>query len=297
MKKIVLLFTFFIALFSLLEVSFADNGSFSYDLSPAKITVKEDKKVVFDENSKTIKELKNDLDKIEKKEEIIFNKIENFIKDSNLKEYVRRDLTIDEKRELEKLIANYNFEKSAIEKEMWDYIDDTEKLKVVQNNLLDKKVDLYKKMTSFIKPEKYSLYLEYIKSDTDILTEKKDIETEKVETKTVINKRVEILEEKIKEHKVSLENDIKKLINKKLEEKITSLENNQDFIILTTKNKIKLLDKTIAKAKNKLWILKEQLKKLEKPIFLESYKLKINVYELSIKKLVKFREKVIKTRK
>ncbi len=298
MKKII--FTFLV--FLLPTISYANN---EVDFKSVKIKEKvvldkkgfeKEEEVVFDENSKTIKELKNDLDKIEKKEEIISNKIENFIKDSKLKDYIRRDLTSAEKSKLEKLITNYNFKKSNLEKKLW-WLSDPEDLKKVQNKLLDEKIDLYKKMINFIKPNKYKFYLEYIKSDTKILVEKKEIVTEKVETKKVISKKVEILEEKIKEHKISLENDIKELINKKLEEKIKSLEKNKDFVNLTTKNKIRLLDKTIAKAKNKLRLLQDSLNKLEKPVFLESYKLKINVYELSIEKLVKFREKVIKTRK
>lgn len=272
MRKI-LLFIFLVSVFSTTN-SYANN------------------EVVFSGDTKTIKELKDDLDNIEQQEKDISIKSEDFIQYNNLKQYVKSTLTSEEFNDLSFLISTYLNEKKNIETEISINSEDLTKTYELKKQLLDSKLELYKKMTSYIKPSKYQLYLEYIKSDTEIVSEKNRIETEKVETKDLMDKKVELLEEKIRIYKETLEKDLKKIIEDRLEERINSLEENANFIKLSNENKIKLLTKTIENAESKINELKEQLSIEENSqIFQESYNRKIEVYYISIQKIENFREK------
>lgn len=248
--------------------------------------------VVFSGETKTIKELKKDLKNMEIKEKVISTKLDDFIKDSKLKIYIRSDLTKKEFDDFSFIVSRYLRQKNKLEKKLKKAKNNLEKIKKIKQELLDIKLALYKKMTSYVKPSKYKLYLEYIKSDKEIVSKKNKIETKKLETKDLMDKKVEILEEKIKKYKKTLENDLTKLIEKKLEEKIKNLEKKEDFVKLSNRNKIRLLTKTIERAKAKIESLKKELKeKKESYIFKDSYERKIEVYYISIEKIEIFKKK------
>jgi hypothetical protein len=68
----------------------------------------------------------------------------------------------------------------------------------------------------------------------------------------LLNNKVEVIETKIQEHKDYINENIKKVIETRLDEKIKKLSENEAFKILNHDSKIKVLEKTIVKIKIKL---------------------------------------------
>lgn len=199
------------------------------------------------DSTKTIRELKENIEWLDKAKNELYIKLKDFAPDQKLKSYFREDLSITDLESLKQIIDEYNKNKSILDINLLNnskQLLDTSDIRV---KLLEEKKELYKKITSFIKSEYYQDYLEYIKSDTTIYSERKEIDSDIYRKQEIINNKVIILEEKIKEHKSYLEDSLQKLVEEKMEEKISFLSQNESFSKLSTDEKINILNKTISK--------------------------------------------------
>jgi len=84
-------------------------------------------------------------------------------------------------------------------------------------------------LTTFIKIEQYNNYLDYIKSDTTIYFERKEIDSDIYRKQEIINTKVNVLEERIKEHRIYLEESLQRLVESKMDEKLELLKQNKNF--------------------------------------------------------------------
>gem|GEM_PF-6103343 len=145
-------------------------------------------------------------------------------------------------------------------------------------------------MTTYIKVEYYQSYLEYIKSDTVIYSERKEIDSDIYRKQEIINNKVNILEEKIREHKSYLEDSLKKLVEETMDEKIAFLSNNKSFSALENKEKVLILEKTIFKISNNIESLKNQNQINDLSTFVKvNNDKKIEIYNIVLKKLEDFK--------
>jgi len=118
------------------------------------------------------------------------------------------------------IIDEYNKNKQNLERELQEKSKQLLDTTGIRKNLLEEKKELYKKLTSFIKTNEYSNYLEYIKSDTTIYFERKEIDSDIYRKQEIINTKVNVLEEKIKEHRIYLEESLQRLVESKMDERL-----------------------------------------------------------------------------
>jgi hypothetical protein len=126
-------------------------------------------------------------------------------------------------------------------------------------------------------------YLDYISLDVKILKEKKDVDTKLIIKKEIINNKVERIEERIIEHRESLDTKFKALIEAKINEKIETLRNNDKFKGLTPELQARVVDKVIEKIKLQISILEPVVDKTDALLR------KLEVYRILLLKLDNFK--------
>ncbi|MDD2907341.1 MAG: hypothetical protein PHH98_01740 [Candidatus Gracilibacteria bacterium] len=269
LKKIILFITLF--------VMFSSTKSFAYDL-------------VLSDEGKTIRELKESIEGLDKVKSELYNKLNDFNPDQKLKTFFRDDLVLADLDNLRKIIEQYIKNNSLLEEELSEKSKKLLDVTDIRIKLLEEKKDLYKKMTPFIKSDSYQNYLDYIKSDTAIYSEKKEIDSSIYRKQEIINSKVTILEEKIKEHKTFLEDSLKTLVEGIMDEKINYLSNNKSFSELTNIEKTKILEKTTIKIQNNIDIMKNEALLDNSTIFIKvNNDKKIEIYNIVLKKLEDFK--------
>ncbi len=246
--------------------------------------------LVISDQTKTIRELKESIDWLDKLRNELYTKLQNFSPDQNLKTFFREDLTMIDLESLKLIIEEYINNKSLLEAELLDSSKKLLDVTDIRIKLLWEKKELYTKMTQFIKVESYQNYLDFIKSDTSIYSERKEIDSSIYRKQEIINNKVTILEEKIKEHKSYLEDSLKILVEWRMDEKLSILSNNKIFLELDNNDKTKILEKTIFKIKNTIEILKLDSLKDEISTFIKiNNDKKIDIYNIVLKKLEDFK--------
>lgn len=246
--------------------------------------------LVFDDEAKTIRELKENIEWLDKEKTDLYSKLKDFTPDQTLTWFFRDDLTLDELQKIKSIVETYNQNKKNLEYELYEKSKNLLDTSDVRIKLLEEKKELYKKMTTYIKVEYYQSYLEYIKSDTVIYSERKVIDSDIYRKQEIINNKVNVLEEKIREHKSYLEDSLKKLVEKTMDDKITFLANNKSFMTLANKEKVLILEKTIFKIENNIESLKKQSLSTELSTFVKvNNDKKIEIYNIVLKKLETFK--------
>lgn len=226
-----------IILFITLFVSFFLPESYANDL-------------VVSDSTKTIRELKENIEWLDKAKEELYLKIKDFAPDQKLKSYFRDDLTLIDLENMRVIIDLYNKNKLNLEIQLQEKSKQLIDTSDIKKSLLEEKKELYKKLTSFIKTSEYSNYLEYIKSDTTIYFERKEIDSDIYRKQEILNTKVNILEEKIKEHRTYIEESLQKLVEWKMDEKLELLKQNKNFSVLKNTQKIEVIEKTIIKTQS-----------------------------------------------
>ncbi|MDD3793554.1 MAG: hypothetical protein PHI37_01985 [Candidatus Gracilibacteria bacterium] len=261
-----------IFIFLTLFVSFFGAQSYANDL-------------VFSDSTKTIRELKENIEGLDKAKEDLYIKIKDFAPDQKLKSYFREDLTLVDLENIRLIIDEYNKNKYVLEIELQEKSKQLLDTSDIRKKLLEEKKELYKKLTSFIKSSEYSNYLEYIKSDTTIYFEKKEIDSDIYRKQEILNNKVNILEEKIKEHRIYIEESLQKLVEGKMDEKLEFLKQNKNFSGLTNIQKVEVIEKTIIKTQT---FIKSYEDEIQNSANINNNK-KIEVYNIVLQKLEDFK--------
>jgi hypothetical protein len=111
-------------------------------------------------------------------------------------------------------------------------------------------------LTPYVEISKLPNYLEYIKWDLIIFKEKKDVNELIYVNEEILNQKVENIKEKIIKNKEILDDKKEEIINKKIDEKINILKENDKFKKLTNEQKKEII----------LWIIEKikiKIKKIE----------------------------------
>lgn len=246
--------------------------------------------LVISDETKTIRELKESIEWLDKLRNDLYTKLQDFSPDQKLKTFFREDLTMTDLESLKLIIEQYINHKSLLEAELLDSSKKLLDVTEIRIKLLWEKKELYTKMTQFIKVDSYQNYLDFIKSDTAIYSERKEIDSSIYRKQEIINNKVTILEEKIKEHKTYLEDSLKILVEWRMDEKITILSNNKSFLELANTEKVKILEKTILKINNTIESMKTDSiwENISTFIKVNNDK-KIEIYNIVLQKLEDFK--------
>lgn len=217
----------------------------------------------------TIKELQQNIKVLEEKQGEITKKFSSDLWDIwDIKNFLKDNLSEKEVEEIKLIINNYNKSKENI-------IDNNNNLEDIKQSLLDLKKEVYKKLIPYIEQWNLQDYLNYIKTNVEVFKQWKDLDYEIDKNKELLEQKVSLIKEKIKVHESELKNEIDELINKKIDEKIDIIKNNEKFKILDLEKRKALISKTIEK-------IKEKLNDIE--VTTENQK-KIDIYNIVIQKL------------
>ena len=246
---------------------------------------------------KTIKENIEEINILDKENSDLNLELLELNTDYRLKTFLRKDLNIVELNKIRRIVASYNTNRSRIELVLFQKAKSLVPVIKERRLLLEEKRVFYNWLIPYINKVHKEDYLEYIKWDAKIFNEQKDLTTDIIAKKEILNTKVEIIESKIQEHKDFINETLKKVIELKLEEKINQLKENQSFVDLNSSSKIKVLDKTITKIKLKLENLKQpsieswtwEILKIQSNNLLNK---KIQTYWIALDKLVEFRDSI-----
>lgn len=217
----------------------------------------------------TIKELQDNIRILEEKKWEITKQFSSDLWDIwEIKWFLKENLSIKETDEIKTIISDYNKSKEDIN------LEETDK-EEIKKQLLELKRETYKKLVPYIEQTKLEEYLEYIRKNVDILKKWKELNEEIYKNRELLEQKVILLKEKIKTNEDKLKNEIDELINKKIDEKINIIKNNEKFKLLDIEKRKEIINITIDKIKIKLDSFDDT----------EENKKKIEIYNLLIAKL------------
>ncbi len=226
--------------------------------------------------NKTIIESKKYINQLKEKELNLKEKWNTFIKENwKITSFLITPLSESNIKSLEDILEIYYKDKKEIDRKLLINNNSEEK-----KEILKIKIKLYKKIVPYIDKKKIKEYLKYIKSNIDIFEKNKTIKKEILIEEKKLNEKVLIIKEKIIKHRKELNDNLRKVIVKKLNEKIKKIKENPKFINLNTKRKIELFTltlKKLSKKKEDLYNMKEQTTIIKKK--LEIYEIAIEIIE------------------
>lgn len=208
--------------------------------------------LAFSSENKTIRELKENIDDLNYRNSLLENDFKLLNSDYKLKGFLKEDLTKLQFNMVKKVVSKYSLEKNNIENKIEENLKHLKDIKELENNFLWIKKDFYIWLMPYIKNSSKNEYLEYIKSDIEILNKQNDLNTNIIVKKEVLNTKISSIEEKIKEHKEYINENIANIANETINKKIENIANNSSFIELNTQSKIKIIEQSIVKIRIKL---------------------------------------------
>ena len=207
---------------------------------------------------KTIKELKEEVKTIDEQKEISDKNLDTLKKEILISRFFKTDLNETEKIELNILVQEYKKTKEGLNKQLSNQSQNLENTQETIKQLLENEKEIYKKLLSYIKIEKYEEYKEFIKQDIILINTNSTLESSIIKKETIIQNKVDNLKEKIKEHHNILNEKLINLVNIKIDEKLNELTQKEKFKILDQKSKIRLFEKLIDWIEIKSNTLKEK---------------------------------------
>lgn len=241
---------------------------------------------------KTIKELKQNIDKLDKVTIDLDNELKELNTNYELKSFLRSDLNIVDIKKIKKIASNYNINKVNIEDNLLLKADKFESILSERKLLLEEKRKFYSWLIPYIDSRYKFEYLDYIKKDAKIFNEQNNVTNNIILKKEILTTKVENIESRIKKHNDFINNSIRSIIETRLDEKIFNLRKNPRFKNLSYTSKIKVLEKTITKIKSKLILLKNtttHTDSLIKPS-INILNKKIETFNIAVDKLEKFKK-------
>ncbi len=238
-----------------------------------------DELVINNDNLKTIKELKYNIDRLDEDRRNLFSKKIDLNSSNELISFFRTDLWEQDLSILKNIIWEYNKNKVVLEQKLNRLTIEMQSTTDIKKELLEVKKNLYKQMTPFINVWNYNAYLSYIKNDTDFYSQRTEIYSEILKKQEIVNTKIWTIEDRIREHRNNLESSLHQIISQKVQEKVTNIENNISFKSLEDTKKIEILDKTISRLNTDI---KESVDNSSK---------KLEIYKITIEKLEDLKNK------
>ena len=239
-----------------------------------------DKDTVLDDNKKTIKELKNNIEDLKEEKVNLKEKYNLLIEETwELKKFFNSNLKDEDYSTIKEIVKEYNVSTKKIEEKIKKNAKEFENSETEKKLFLIEKIKVYKKLVPFIDKTKLDNYLEYIKWDLKILGENKDVSEQIYVKEEIISKKVEKIKEKIVKNNEVINEKLKKIVNKKIEEKIDLLKNSEKFKNLDNEWKRNVISKIQSSIQEKIdaWEKDEKKSTISKKK-LELYKLLLSSF-------------------
>lgn len=200
-----------------------------------------------DEN-KSIKELHEDIKDLKLRKQNILSLWDSFSSnDGKLRDFIKDDVTEQELSEIEWFVKIFIHRKQQIEL--------NNNLSDINAELVKNKLDFFKSLTGYVKPEKLRDYLEYIKWNIELVKENQEIKDVIIKKEELLDKKVEIIKEKIESNNKLLSDKIVQLVNIKIDEKVSAILKNPRFIALNEVQKKLVFETTLKKIiEKRVWL-------------------------------------------
>ena len=201
---------------------------------------------------KTIKELKENINFLDKKNNELNNDFAELNTDYKLKSFLKKRLSKLEFFKIKHIVFVYNTNKKEINNRLINNSKNNISIINERKELLEEKRKFYNWLIPYINSDFKNDYLEYIRRDAKIFNQQNVISSDIIIQKEKLNTKVNRIESEITRHKEYIKDSVNNIIESKIDWKINKLKTNKSFILLRNKSKIKVLDKTIKKIKIKL---------------------------------------------
>jgi len=176
-----------------------------------------------------------------------------------LSEFVRTDITEDEKEEIENIVESYISDTKILEDEKKELIEssgDNNMLEEKKLELLMRKKDFYSRLLFYIDATKIDKYKSYIENDILLNEKSKDVSSE-IQRKNVEKQdRVEYLQEKYKAPENTLDEDSELVIL--MRDKLNIFIERESFKALTSEQKIFIFERLITRIDWEIKKIKEE---------------------------------------
>ncbi len=240
---------------------------------------------------KSIKEIKQNIEKLNSDKNIISNEYSEFKLESDLSSYFKPLLSREELQSIEILITKYNKQFNELNSLLLIQAKNLEDTSETKNKLLQIKKDLYLSLLWFVDTNKYQEYLVFIRWDAIISKRQVDVKSQIATTTEIYDKKVTKIEAKIIENREEMAVRLEKVISDKIDEKINTIKSNASFQKLPNNLQVEVLEKTIEKVNINISAL-ETVEMKDSNI-----KQKINLYYLLNDKLLIFKNSIQQTQK
>jgi len=247
----------------------------------------------------TIKELKENIEQLNKVNSELINDLTELNTDYKLKTFLRTDLSKQEFSDIKDVVWEYNENNSVIESELLLNAKKQNSVISERKKLLEEKRKFYSWLIPYINTKYKAEFLEYIRRDATIFKKQNIVSTDIIVKKEILDTKVTKIESEILKHKEYIKDSIKNIIESRLDLKIKNLNTNKSFNDLNVDSKIKVIDKTISKVKIKLQKLENtrwiswtwDLINSNDLSVLEN---KIQTYNIAVNKLEWFKQTILK---
>ena len=144
---------------------------------------------------KSIKEIKQNIEKLNSDKNLISTEYSEFKLESDLSSYFKTSLPREDLQNIEILIKKYNVEFTTLNDQLSLLAKNLENTEEVETKLLQLKKDLYLNLLTYINPNKYQEYLEFIRWDATISKKQVEVKSEIISSTEIYEKKVNRIEE------------------------------------------------------------------------------------------------------
>lgn len=245
-----LYFIFIICVFVFLQ----GENTYAYSISPYYSVAYESAT----ESWKTIKELQENIKNLTVEKFSFKSKWESFRQENGkINDFIISPISEIDVKDIELLISNYYAWLELIEKSIEEKAKVLENTDELKQELLNNKIDLFKKLVPYIKKDKLTDYLSYIKGNIEIEKNEKNLTDEIFRHQWIIDIKINAIKEKIEENRKVLEAKIEESVAIKVEEKISKILENEKFKLLDTESQVRVFEMTLKKISEKKDILRK----------------------------------------
>lgn len=210
------------------------------------------------DKEKTIKELKGNIEDLDKAKSDLEEKTERNDLDSTIYSFIKTDLSAKDSAKFDSILKEYNKNRQELEKELLEASKKLEDTSLLNKELFALRKKLYEDIIEYINPAMYAQYLQYIKEQTTSYKEEIELDTDIIKKSEIVNEKITNIEEKIKEHKTYLNETLTVLINEQIDKKIEWLIEWENFKNMSLEEKLALIDKILSKVdKLQTWFIYE----------------------------------------
>lgn len=236
------------------------------------------------ENWKTIKQLQENIKNLTVEQLSFKSKWESFRQENGkINDFIVSPLSEIDAKDIELLISNYYIWVELIEKSIEEKAKVLENTNELKRELLNSKIELFKKLVPYIKKDKLTDYLSYIKGNIEIEENEKNITDEIYRHQWIMDIKLNTIKDKIEENRKVLEAKIEESVTIKVDEKINKILENEKFKLLNTESQVRVFEMTFQKISKK----KDILSKIESKTTIIDKKIEIyTIVENKLKEVI-----------